>query len=93
MACTSGWVARMIGRVRRRISTVQARMMSLMRLWMLCCSRTERWKCHRIQQRVVEGRQSLMDVAGQLGACSARAPLELPLPCSRQCFLAPGWDR
>lgn len=32
MACTSGWVARMIGRVRRRISTVQARMMSLMGL-------------------------------------------------------------
>lgn len=91
MACTSGWVARMIGRVRRRISTVQARM-SLMGWWMLCLGKG-RWKCHRIQQRVVEGRQSLMDVAGQLGACSARAPLELPLPCSRQCFLAPGWDR
>lgn len=32
MACTSDWVARMIGRVRRRILTVQARMMSLMGL-------------------------------------------------------------
>lgn len=77
----------MIGQVQRRISTVQAQMS-----WMGFGSGTGMWKSHRLQH-AVEGRQSLMDVAGQLGVCLGRALLELPLPCSRQCFLAPSWGR
>lgn len=89
-ACTSGCAGRVIGRVQRRILTaVQVRKSSMMGV---VGSGTRKWKeSHRLHH--AEGRQNLMDVAGQLGVCSGRARLELPLPCSRQYFLAPSWGR